>query len=913
MKLTEDQKAFLQKHVTGLSRQEKKKKTSAYTDYLRRAGKVKALLDKLKGSDTYNDVLFIYADAEDKAKQGYFEDAYSQLEQAKNLAGSAAKGYVDSLTYNTLHERIIKLREVATDAMIDTDAVVASVKTSRKRIGDDPALASPKGALKDDPSLENRERLLNDFLACSREIALALQAAPIAAQEAADQLARVDFAGEMEGVRRQVEVAQKYGNKKQKQSLDGLIVLLDDVKDIASIDGQLATPAYLMRYVREAVAAAQDELDKKCKTWRSDFGPRDFSDEDTTGKEGGGPVTRITGTDSKTSLEDAEEAYAKSLELAKIRYLEDIERDKKLLNTKDELIPTPKQLPTYKTTDGLSGAQLERLRGLAPPPEGIDKEPAPPINDEEIEAAALAAAEHVGKTLAEQDPGSDVVFDLLLKNKKMFMAELARELGWDKDPKKWTEDQTKAANRIAEAMASRVSKDCPNKLSDDRKTVKLNNKTYKDPKQLGKGGMCTAVRYTCEEDKSTIVVKSPNASQWGMSEGQRDGMVGEMRSHRLAMGGEGGKGNEHLVGLLGGLTYAKGGLHMVLEDCPGGDLDGFATGMNQALESGALPPDVRDMLIRQIMMESSKGVKFLKDQGLTHNDIKGANFLIDSKGTIKIADLGSTRVVNEEGQTQPNEGEKEIPQTPLFAPPEGPVSGKSDIFILGGVLDVLKRPNYTEGVTVFKGNDKRQTGHEQTAFDRLHNAMLDKDPEKRPTIESVLMSSYLEDVMSEGPKEPSSLYSNAPKKEIGEVDDEPEPEPDPVTELKQAIIAFGSCKAVRDLDKEQSRLDSNLVDLERARDHRQGLDVKVKKMLEEQGQIDGPTQNSIDISDIRIRGLEKAVKEGKERIAELEKDPERLQLLKLIENAAKQGSRNPRDKRGEQAPGKPKRKVEEVN
>ncbi|KAF7542577.1 hypothetical protein G7Z17_g11453 [Cylindrodendrum hubeiense] len=74
-------------------------------------------------------------------------------------------------------------------------------------------------------------------------------------------------------------------------------------------------------------------------------------------------------------------------------------------------------------------------------------------------------------------------------------------------------------------------------------------------------------------------------------------------------------------------------LNIFLEYVPGGSVQ---TMLNSY---GALPEPLVRSFVRQILM----GLSYLHNQGIIHRDIKGANILVDNKGTIKISDFGISK------------------------------------------------------------------------------------------------------------------------------------------------------------------------------------------------------------------------------------------------------------------------------
>lgn len=475
MKLTEEQKAFIQKHITGLSRTEGKRKTAAYVDYLRRNGKVLAELDKLRGSDQYGSLLSGQQEAEALARDGRFEDAYAGLETVKTLARTAAKGYVDGLTYDRISRRILKLKDDAADAMVPVDEMDRRLDKLRLQ-AESTAFPAPQPDPTEEDSPDRRATLLGTALSRKTELLVQLEGIREQTKQAAKGLDDVEIPRRVEQLRQQINVAKAYGAKTQRRWLDGLDVLLDDAPTEAFLHDQLLDGKQVTANAESRIAEITDVIDQSWLAWVGAFQQREPGPQPD-----GGVVSQRTGTQSKTSYADAERKYDTALETAKQRFKQDSERDQDLVGKDTLPVPKPKQLTTYKLGDALPEELVEKLRGLAPPPEGMDGKEITPPEDVDIDAVARIAAEHVGKTLTDSDPGSDVVFDLLLKNPAAFLADLGAELGWDRDRNKWSDAQRQAADKIANAMAERVRQDSPNKLSDDRASFTFNRQDLQGP------------------------------------------------------------------------------------------------------------------------------------------------------------------------------------------------------------------------------------------------------------------------------------------------------------------------------------------------------------------------------------------------------------------------------------------------
>lgn len=72
-------------------------------------------------------------------------------------------------------------------------------------------------------------------------------------------------------------------------------------------------------------------------------------------------------------------------------------------------------------------------------------------------------------------------------------------------------------------------------------------------------------------------------------------------------------------------------------------------------------------IIRVYAKQILKGLKYLHDNNIIHRDIKGANILVDTKGTVKLADFGCAKLFQ---GIQANSNFKSVLGTPYWMAPE---------------------------------------------------------------------------------------------------------------------------------------------------------------------------------------------------------------------------------------------------
>lgn len=182
-------------------------------------------------------------------------------------------------------------------------------------------------------------------------------------------------------------------------------------------------------------------------------------------------------------------------------------------------------------------------------------------------------------------------------------------------------------------------------------------------------------------------------------------------------------------------------LMIVLEYVAGGDLLTYLKKKNKVTENTC------KFIFKQLI----QGLHYMHSQGIIHRDVKLDNILIDSDSTIKICDLGVSKMI------KPGELMTEQCGTPAYIAPEI-ISGNgyygfgADIWSAGVVFYAL-----LSGTVPFKGSDMQEL-HDlivkadypeltdiSVEANELIKGMLEVDPAKRLTTEQLLKHPYLED------------------------------------------------------------------------------------------------------------------------------------------------------------------------
>jgi serine/threonine protein kinase len=155
------------------------------------------------------------------------------------------------------------------------------------------------------------------------------------------------------------------------------------------------------------------------------------------------------------------------------------------------------------------------------------------------------------------------------------------------------------------------------------------------------------------------------------------------------------------------LGVSEGANHFIeMEYVDGLDLD------KRVKADGPLP--VRDAA--DIVRQAALGLEHAHEEGLVHRDIKPANLMVDSRGQLKILDLGLVQVDASEAAGDPSAGQEDrdkIMGTPDYMSPEQAlarrIDRRSDIYSLGCTFYYLltREPPFERTTVVKPGGNKR--------------------------------------------------------------------------------------------------------------------------------------------------------------------------------------------------------------
>jgi hypothetical protein len=381
--------------------------------------------------------------------------------------------------------------------------------------------------------------------------------------------------------------------------------------------------------------------------------------------------------------------------------------------------------------------------------------------------------EHAEVALAAQmltlDADSDEMFDLSLKGDADLKADAAIGLGLvdaavvqqqkaeaaqsgrAEKQLKWYQalsaEQQALVNAAAEGMAGVISGSTPNRYNPDDRSILLGGEQFEFDRQLGEGGKGRIFRLKQPGTAQCVVVKALK------DEDERLEMERELRIHREVMRGGGHKNITPFKGVARG---PDGKLYMIMDEARGGDLSQMSSALTIAAASGTLPPEAKQVLARQFARDAVAGLKAVQQHNVTHHDIKAKNYLLAADGTMMISDFGSGQIGRDEHGTVvgPRDGSVDIPTTPIF---EAPEMDKHN----GAMTVTGKADNYTLGLMIRQLTGGKSDGAAASALDKLTAAMLNPDPDQRPTADSLEHSSFLLDADVDDPSKVAVLKSAA--------------------------------------------------------------------------------------------------------------------------------------------------------
>ncbi|MGO4629535.1 protein kinase [Streptomyces sp. 2RAF24] len=247
---------------------------------------------------------------------------------------------------------------------------------------------------------------------------------------------------------------------------------------------------------------------------------------------------------------------------------------------------------------------------------------------------------------------------------------------------------------------------------------------------VGRGGMGEVWRATDEVLGRDVAVKLMLGHEHDPSAAERFRMEAQTAA-RLS--------HPHVVGVFDFGTW-DGKLYLVMELVHG---DSLAGDRGQA-------PVLSAEQVATVAAHAAAGLAAAHRQGVVHRDIKPGNLLRDADGTVKLADFGIARFVDDPSAALTTTGQ--IVGTGLYLAPERalgqPASSASDVYSLGCVLYQLLtgQPPFrgdTATALLYQHIDTppappRQVGVAMpAAFESFLLTLLAKQPEQRPGAQAI--------------------------------------------------------------------------------------------------------------------------------------------------------------------------------
>lgn len=194
----------------------------------------------------------------------------------------------------------------------------------------------------------------------------------------------------------------------------------------------------------------------------------------------------------------------------------------------------------------------------------------------------------------------------------------------------------------------------------------------------------------------------------------------------------------------------------------------MSAGSLQSIIGSSFPDGLPEPCIAIVLKETLNALSYLHDQGHLHRDIKAGNILVDSTGTVKLADFGVSALIYESNTSSGTSGSSsssslmltEVTGTPYWMAPEvihshTGYSLKADIWSFGITALELAHgrpplshlpPSKSLVMKItkrFRFSDYEQSRSEQSpkfskSFKDMVASCLDQDPSKRPSADKLL-------------------------------------------------------------------------------------------------------------------------------------------------------------------------------
>ncbi|XP_010550134.1 PREDICTED: serine/threonine-protein kinase BLUS1-like [Tarenaya hassleriana] len=274
--------------------------------------------------------------------------------------------------------------------------------------------------------------------------------------------------------------------------------------------------------------------------------------------------------------------------------------------------------------------------------------------------------------------------------------------------------------------------------SGSEKRFPLNAKDYKLFEEVGDGVSATVYRAECVPLKETVAIKVLDLEKCN---NDLDGIRREVQMMNLI---------DHSNVLRAHCSFTTG--HQLWVVMPY-----MAGGSCLHIIKSAYPDGFEELVIASLLRETLKALVYLHAHGHIHRDVKAGNILIDSNGTVRLADFGVSACMFDTGDRQ--RSRNTFVGTPCWMAPEvmQQLHGydfKADVWSFGitalelahGHAPFSKYPPMKVLLMTLQnappGLDYERDKRFTKSFKELVGACLVKDPKKRPTAEKLLKHQF---------------------------------------------------------------------------------------------------------------------------------------------------------------------------
>lgn len=693
-----------------------------FDDYRRRRDKAVALTAGLPDGPQKTLVSNGLTSADQLAEQGKFAAAYKALDQIKALARNASQERATAIGTGRIDVALNVITSYVSDLESNLDFIHGHFGDLVRRVQ-----ALPKCA--DQPDLKAALAHRRDFATDEGVLRGEMAGRQQWVQRGQDLIGQKNLVPMFAEVERDIALFQSIGKGNlvgaQVQRLAGLRTRFD------ANGGRYRDPAVIAKHGRDQTLAFETAI--KAIKALDGFQKRDG---DSTAPDGKTDLARggLVSSEDVSDLQRDEKAMMgrSAAAMRKARF-----RDGRALGkTRDGKVtpaPEPREFDAGTVLDDV----ITRMFGDKGLPDDIPAEQAA-----ELVKQVRARFKTVLETA--QDPNSDEVFDLMLRTPEQLAQMCNLSLTGIDSPKGLTQSHDLMLKEMGKQLREEVLTSAPNKMADDASEITVNGVKYLLEEVIGQGGNGAARRFRDPATGKTIVVKSLKG-KGGDEEARIEKygqMADEMRTHRRALNGGDDRDTDdtNIVRMEGAAVSDDGSLHMIMEDAECGDLSVVGNNLGLLETLGVLPPEARKVLALDMVEQTVRGMKAMQERGLVHNDLKPQNLLMNKDGTIKVIDFGESRFLEDGKDTSPSAGVGGFNTTPGYEAPEqykaDEVTSKADTYGLGGVMGILTGGMDERAV----GRDTKPVG----ALGRVIASLHDKDPDKRPSLDGVLMSSVMD-------------------------------------------------------------------------------------------------------------------------------------------------------------------------